>query len=389
MADTARADTIAITVPPPTAEALSYYRSGNVLWVAGTVWGLAVPALLLFTGCSARLRRWARQWGRGRWLATVAIYAVLFVTAAGLLTLPLLFYAGYVRPHAYGLSNQTLAAWTTETLTAWAVGSVLAAATLWIPYLLIRRSPRRWWVYTALALIPVIVLLQLVAPVVIDPLFDRFGPLRDQALAARIVAVAERAGIERARVLQVDKRQETEAVNAYVTGIGGTKRIVLWDTLVDKLEDDEVVFVAAHEIGHYVLGHLATSIVAAVVLLLAALWAVHRLAGGAIRRWADRFGFSELGDVASLPLLVLLGSAASFILEPAGLALSRRHEMAADRYALALTHDRRACARTFIELQAENLQIPRPGPLVTLLRASHPPLGERIEHCLSAEISGR
>jgi len=367
-----------IPVPEPSEKALAYYRSGNLLWIAATLWGLGVPALLLFTGLSARLRDWASAIGR-RWFWTVATYAVLYLAVVWVLELPLSYYAGFVHQHAYGLSNQSLGQWLGDSLKALMVTMLIAAATLWIPYLLLRRSPRRWWLYTAAASVPILALLLLVQPVLIAPLFDDFGPMQDKALEAEILSLADRAGIEGGRVFEVNKSEDTEAVNAYVAGLFDTKRIVLWDTLLAKLDRDQVLVVMGHEMGHYVLHHIWTLFALLCVLVLATLYAVHRSLGVLIRRYRGRFGFDDAADVASLPLLVLLFSAFFLLAQPIALAYSRHIEREADRFGLELTRDNRAMATAFTILQHENLANPRPGPLYILWRSGHPSIAERIE----------
>jgi Zn-dependent protease with chaperone function len=213
----------------------------------------------------------------------------------------------------------------------------------------------------------------------VDPLFNDFGPMKDKALEARIVSQARRAGIEGSRVYQVDKSADTRTVNAYVTGLGSTKRIVLWDTILARLEPEQVLFVTAHEMGHFVLRHTLMFIFGAAVLITVSLYVVHRSAGSLIGRFSRQLGFSQLSDVASFPLLLLLGSVVSLLLVPALLALSRYQEHEADRFALELTRDNRAAAMTFVRLQEENLSVPRPGPLYMFWRGSHPALGDRID----------
>ena len=248
-----------------------------------------------------------------------------------------------------------------------------------MPYLLLRKSPRRWWLYTSLLAVPFMFLAMLIAPIWIDPLFNRFGPMQDKTLEAKILAEAQRAGIEGGYVFQVDKSVDTNAVNAYVTGLGNTKRIVLWDTLLAKLDPAEVLFVMAHEMGHYVLNHVIQGILVGFLAVLAGLYAVHRMAGFLIRRSQGRFGFNELSDIASLPLIVLLTSVVSLVLSPAVLAYSRYTEHEADRFGLELTQNNHAAATAFVKLQQENLSNPRPGLLYTLWRGSHPSLGDRID----------
>lgn len=369
-----------VSVPEPSEKAMRYYRSGNVLWVVGTLWGLAVPALLLFTGFSARMRDAARRIGRN-WFFTIALYAVLFSLVMFILDLPLAWYAGFVRQHDYGLSSQTAAKWWGDAFKGLALSAVLSALILWIPYLLLRKSPRRWWLYTGLAVIPLIILMMLIAPIWIEPLFNDFGPMKDKVLESRILALADRAGIEGSRVFEVNKSVDTKTVNAYVNGFMNTKRIVLWDTLLAKLDDEEVLVVMGHEMGHYVLGHVAQIIVLASVLILVGLWVIHRTAGGLIARYQHRFGFTELSDVASVPLMALLFSLVSLLLSPVMLAVSRHNEHESDRFALEITRSNRDCAEAFVKLQQENLGNPRPGLLYKFWRSSHPPLGERIDFC--------
>lgn len=379
-APTAPAETGPVAVPEPTEKAMRYYRSGNVVWVVDTLLGLLVPALFLFTGLSARIRDLARRVGRG-WLLTIAVYFVLFSLATFVITLPWSYYTEFVRQHAFGLSNQTLGKWASDAAKSLLVGLVVGSLFIWVPFLLLKKSPRRWWLYTSLAAIPFIVLMLLVTPVFIEPLFNEFGPMKDEALERDILSLAERAGIEGGRVFEVDKSVDTKAVNAYVTGFGQTKRIVLWDTILAKLDRREVLFVMGHEMGHYVLGHIPKTIAIVSLFILATLYLAHRTAGWFISRFRTRFGFDSLADVAALPLLVLLTNGFSLLVTPALLAHSRHQERQSDRFGLEITHDNRAAAMAFVKLQAENLGNPRPGLLYKLWRSSHPPLGERIDFC--------
>ncbi len=369
--------TAEVKVPEPSPLAIRYYRSGNVLWAVGTGLSLLLPALLLYTGWSARMRSTAFRLGRS-WLPSLMVYALLFTAVSAILGLPLTFYEGFVRQHAYGLSNQTLSKWVEDWLKGVGLSGLGLALVLWIPYLLLRRS-RRWWLYAGLASAPIATFLLIVAPIWVDPLFNHFGPMKDHELEQRILQLAERAGIPGSRVYQVDKSVDTKTINAYVTGVGATKRVVLWDTILEKLNPDQVAFVAAHEMGHFVLGHVAALIGVITLLVTLSLYVVHRLAGRLISRSSGRFGFDHLADFASLPLLLLLSTGVSLITTPLVLAYTRHQEHEADRFGLELTRDNHAAATTFVRLQQENLAVPRPGAWYMLWRSSHPSLGERVD----------
>jgi Zn-dependent protease with chaperone function len=311
----------------------------------------------------------------------VTLYGLAWTALVAAVNLPLAFYAGYVRQHAYGLSTQPLSRWASDEAISVAVSCVLTALVTWIPYLLIRRSPRRWWLWTGVASIPLTALLLVVAPVWIDPLFNRFGPVKDKALESELLSLASRAGIEGGRVFEVDKSAETTTVNAYVTGFATTKRIVLWDTIIRKLSREELLFVMAHEMGHYVLGHVSRAVILVPPCLTFGLFVSDRVAKRLLARHGSRFGFSDLSDVASLPLMVFVFSLGTFLVSPAILAYSRYVEHEADVFGLELTGDKAAAARAFVRLHDENLAVARPSAVYRIFRSSHPSLGDRIDFC--------
>ena len=254
-----------------------------------------------------------------------------------LIDLPLSYHQGFVRQHAYGLSNQTLSKWLRDSLIGFVIQAAACVAFLWIPYLLLAKSPRRWWIYTAILMVPFLFLTMFVKPIWIDPLFNKFGPMKNSELEGSILALADRAGIEGSRVFEVDKSVDTKAVNAYVTGFWHTKRIVLWDTLVAELEQPELLFVMGHEMGHYVLGHVVRSILLSSIVTLAGLFLIDRLGRMLVNRYQSRLGFADLADIASVPLMIMLLEFAFLVLSPVGLAYSRHQEHEADRFALELT----------------------------------------------------
>jgi Zn-dependent protease with chaperone function len=203
--------------------------------------------------------------------------------------------------------------------------------------------------------------------------------MQDKALEAGILGLADRAGIDGGRVFEVNKSEDTKTLNAYVGGLLETKRIVLWDTLLRKLDREQVLVVMGHEMGHYVLGHVWNLFALLSVLILASLYAAHRALGFLIPRFRYRFGFSEVSDVASLPLLSLLISVFFLIVQPIAFAYSRHIEREADRFGLEITRNNYAMASALTLLHEENLAHPKPGPLYQLWRSRHPPIAERIE----------
>lgn len=371
---------VPVAVPEPTEKAQEFHRGNNALWVVNELWALLVPGVVAFSGLSARIAGFSRRLGRNRFL-TIGLYVVIYILAVSLASLPLAYYRGYIRLHHYGLSNQTFGKWLRDDVVSVLVACATAFCFAWIPYRLIEKSPRRWWLYTSLLAVPFLFGVMLVAPVWIDPLFNDFGPMKNQALERSILALAERADIQGSRVFEVNKSVDTKTVNAYVTGFLATKRIVLWDTLLAKLDEPEVLCVMAHEMGHYVLGHVVRSILLSSLVILVTLSAVDRVGRFLIARCSGVLKFDRLSDVASIPILLMLIQASSLILGPVVLAYSRHQEHEADRFALDLTRANHSAASAFAKLQEENLGIPRPSWFYRVFRASHPSNGDRIDFC--------
>jgi STE24 endopeptidase len=366
-------------IPVPVADELTMqrYRSGNVVWAVSQILALGLPLLFLFTGWSSRIRSVSTRIGR-KWFFIIAVYSVLLSLAMSLFELPWAFYVEYIREHAYGLSNQTMGKWVKDTIIAMLVGLVVGVLIIWIPYLLLKKSPRRWWFYTGILVLPLLILQVFITPIWIAPLFNDFSPMKNKELEGKILALAARSGIDGADVFEVAMSEDTKAVNAYVTGFMGSKRIVLWDTAIEKLEEDELLFVMGHEMGHFVMNHMVRLIAIAFFVTFFSLYVIHRLSGALIKKFGDRWGFHELSDVASLPLIMVMMSTFTLVVMPVIFGVTRYHEHEADRFGLELTHLNRAAATGFVTLQKENLANPDPGWFYTLWRASHPSIAKRI-----------
>jgi Zn-dependent protease with chaperone function len=307
------------------------------------------------------------------------VFSTLYLVVTFLLDLPLFWYAGFYRQHLYGLSNHTFFKWASDNLKELAFNIVIVPLVAWVPLLIIQKRPRSWWFYCAVLTVPLIAAALLLTPIVFDPLFNDFHRMNDRVLEAKILKLADRAGIEGSRVFEVDKSVDTKTVNAYVTGFLSSKRIVLWDTTMRTLNEREIMSVLGHEIGHFVLGHVAQFITVGALVALLAFWFVHLTASRLLPTLGARLGLQGLHDFAAVPLLLFLFSLATFILTPALLALSRHNEHEADRFSLELTHDNHAAATSFVKMQEDNLANPYPSPVVVFFRSSHPPNGARIE----------
>ncbi len=361
----------AVAVPQADELSMQRYRSGNVIWFVNQAIGLGLPLLFLFAGWSSRIRDLATRAGR-KW------FFVLLSLAMAVFEVPWSFYTEYIREHAYGLSNQTFGKWLTDTAISTVLSLVVGVLIVWIPFLFLKKSPRRWWFYTGLLILPLLIIQVFVTPIWVAPLFNDFGPMKDKALEEKILALASRAGIEGADVFEVAKSEDTKAVNAYVTGFGDTKRIVLWDTAIDKLAEDELLFVMGHEMGHFVMHHVVRFIAIAFFVTFLSLYLIHRLSGALLRRFGDRWGVHELSDVAALPLILVMMGGFSLVVMPAIFGITRYHEHEADRFGLELTHLNHAAATGFVTLQQQNLANPDPGWIYMLWRSSHPSIAQRI-----------
>jgi Zn-dependent protease with chaperone function len=272
---------------------------------------------------------------------------------------------------------------------------------LWGFYALIRRSPARWWIYSWLCALPVLVFVVFVAPVVVDPLFSHFEPLEKTRpeLVSAIEQVAHRGGLEipRSRIFLMNASRKFTTYNAYVTGIAATKRVVVWDTTARDLTVPQVLFIFGHEMGHYVLDHVYKGMAFAAVLMLVALGLAKLIADRLLAR--ERWGIRELSDWASLPLLMLIFTVLSFLCEPVTSSFSRHLEHQADIYGLEVTHGivpnypsqqgspgtpnaPETAAQDFQLLGEKSLSYPYPNRLLVFWSYDHPPIADRLRFAL-------
>jgi Zn-dependent protease with chaperone function len=369
-----------VIVPEASPEAMSYYNSGNLLWIVNQAWSFIVPLLFLFTGFSGRLGAFAQKVGKN-WFLTVLTYLVVYVVLNQIFDLPLAYYAGFAREHAYGLSTQTFSGWVNNWLIGSAISLVFTLAFVWIFFLLLKKSPKKWWMYSSIVAVAIVFFLSFIQPVWIDPLFNKFGPMNNKELEGDILSLASRAGIEDGRVYEVDKSAETKTLNAYVVGFGKTNRIVLWDTTIARMSTNEILFVMGHEMGHYVLHHMWWGLAFFACVITAVLYLTSKSVGYLFRIYKKKFGFEHLYNIASLPLFILVINFFTFFTAPIDNYLSRTLEHNADTFGLEITRDNQAAGDAFVVLQQDNLANPRPGLLYKIWRCSHPPLAERVEFC--------
>ncbi len=368
----------AVPVPVPGERAVRRYHATVLVGIATILWSFLAPALFLFTGWSARIRSWAER-QRQNWYFTFVLYGLAFGLLFFLLNLPLNYCASFVFPHQFDLTNQTFSRWLGVNLKGVAVVMVIGLAVGWIPFLIIRKSPRRWWLCLGL-LAPLFLCVQnYIQPVLIDPLFHQFRPLQDKALESKVLALAARVGIEGSRVYEVNMSLDTREDEAYVTGLLGTRRIVFWDTMVKDFDDDQLLFILAHETGHYVLHHGIKATAFAWLMAFLSLYVWYWLAGPLIRRYKQRWGFDTLSDFAALPLFILAFQLSVMADRPVYMAYSRQIEHEADRFGLELTRNNHAAATAFVKLVQNAVFVYRPSPIIQFWYGTHPTPAERID----------
>ncbi|MEA2413727.1 MAG: endopeptidase [Thermoanaerobaculia bacterium] len=364
-----------------TPEMIRHSRIYDVLYFVDVVYGIGVLLLILRTGWSARMRAFASRHVRWPFVAAM-LYFVFLSLVTAILTFPLDLYGGFIVPHQFDLTNQSFAAWMGDFGKALGVNIVIFTPIAAVALILIRRI-RHWWLALWIGSIPLIILGVLAQPLIIDPLFNNFQPLRDASLRQALIEEASRAGIENKRVYEVDKSKQTKEMNAYVTGIGPSARIVMWDTLLAKLDRDEILAVMGHEMGHYVLKHLWKGIAFTIAITFLGFFIAQRLFEWGLARWGVGWKISDRADPAALPWLLAVSSILAFLLSPVYSGYSRHVEHQADVFGLELTHLNEAMASSFVKFAEDSKADPRPPRFIEWWRYSHPSLGRRIDFVLT------
>jgi STE24 endopeptidase len=361
----------AYTLPPDKlAKAIEYARERNRLYFVAAAYGFAVLAAILYARLGPRYRAWAERVTGVRFLQAY-LFAPLLLLTIDLAELPI-----GLRYHwlamKYEQSIQPWASWLGDWLLGEAIGLAVAGLVVWLLYAIIRRSPRRWWFYGWLASIPLTIFAVWVEPLVVQPLFYRFTPLAQTqpALVAQIERVTARGGlsIPRDRMFEMNASSKLRSINAYVTGVGGSKRVVVWDTTLKTMTTPQTLFVFGHEMGHYVMHHIWFGIGVGCLGTLVLLWIARGIA---------------TPDYASLPALLLVFAVCNFFGEPLQNAITRVQEHNADIYGLEVIHGivpdpGQAAAQAFQIMGEIGLADPSPSPFIEFWLYSHPSVSERV-----------
>lgn len=381
----------AYTLPPDLyRKAHNFGKIRFRLALIGFVYGLVVLWLILGWKLAPKYRDWAERSSQRRFLQSLVFAPLLLLTIA-ILTLPLDVYGEWIEKQ-YGLSVQGWGSWSWDWVKGELIVLFVGTLLIWLLYVVVRRSPRRWWFYFWMISLPIGVLLFFIGPWVIDPMFHKFEPLqqKDPELTVSLEQMVQRAGqnIPPQRMFWMGAGEKTTGLSAYVTGIGASKRIVVWDTTIAKMNTPQIVYVVGHETGHYVLQHIPKGLTFFAVLLLVFFYLGYRSIGWVLARWGDRWAIRGLDDWASLPVFLLLLSIFFFVANPVASAFSRYLEHQADQYGLEVTHgltrdSGQVAAQSFQVSGEVDLSDPNPNPVQIFLFYDHPSRSDRVRFCLT------
>ena len=374
------------TLPPAQeARAIAYARARHELYFFDVAYSLLLLILLLQLRVAVKFREVAARAGDNSFVQAI-VFVPLIVLTIDILSLPTAVWS-----HRLALKyQQSIEGWGWW-LVDWAKGegveAVIGVVLLWILYTVIRKSARRWWFFFWLAAVPLIILGAVAEPLIVAPLFFKFTPLASSQphLAERIESVVKRAGLEipQDRMFEMNASSKLKSVNAYASGLGATKRVVVWDTSLKRMTEDEILFVFGHEMGHYVLSHVRNGILFSCGVLLIFLFLAYRLLHWILSRWGESWAIRGADDLASAPVLILLFTVFGFLFTPVSNVYSRYLEHQADQYGLEVIHGLVpnapvVAAHAFQVLGEIDLEEPNPSAAVKFWFYNHPPLDERM-----------
>jgi Zn-dependent protease with chaperone function len=377
-------DELRIQYPDLKEEVYSLRMDSLRVWGLNLVLSFAIPLFFLVSGLSQRINLAVGQ-GKNLFLSGL-LYGAIFFILVFLINLPINFYSSFYLRHRYGLTDQTFLRWMELNIKGFLVNDLVIILFLWIPYHFIYRSPKSWWLKLGILFIPVVIFMVFISPFLIDPIFNKYTSIENEVIGQKIDLLLERAGIEDAQIYMVDKSKDTKTMNAYMTGIFKSKRIVLWDTTINNLTEEEVLSITSHEIGHYVKGHIWKNILYSSVGTILILYLVFITSRWILKASGGSFGFRNLYNYASLPLLLLLLNLFTFLGTPVSSYISRTMEVEADSYEISLTQTRMPAVTAMQKLYETSLGIPRPSKIYKLWYYTHPPLEERIEFYKTADF---
>jgi STE24 endopeptidase len=378
-------DHTSYTLPPAKLQqAKALFRARTALHFAGEGWAILQLILLLALKVPARMRNVAENATRNRW-ARCFLFVFLFLLVTTLLNAPLRVYGHHVGL-SFGLSVQGWGSWALDQLKGFLLTWIVAGLLVMVLFWVIGRSPQRWWFWFWIPTMAAVLFGVFLSPILVDPLFNKFEPLqqRDPALVAQLEKVVARTGVNLPpeRMFYMRASQKVTDLNAYVTGFGPSKRLVLWDTTIAASTPDELSGIFGHELGHYALHHITQGIVFSAVLLLGGFYVGQKITQALLRRYGAGWGIRSQSDWACLAVLLLVLQVLSFVTEPLDNAFSRSIEHAADVYGQEVIHgivaDPQATAvSSFQRLGEASLDDPTPHPFVDFWTSSHPSIASR------------
>lgn len=376
--------------PDKLKKAHALYLIETGLFLLATLYSFAVLLAFLHWRWMTKIRNLAEHVSSKRFVQAWIVLP-LFTLTFFLLLLPFRIYGHHIRLE-FGLSVQGWGSWLHDRGVGLLLLCVVGSVLVWILYSVIRRSPRRAWFYFWLAVVPISAFLTFIAPVAIDPLFDKFQPLENThpELVSALEQAEHRGGlnIPRNRMFEMKASEKVTGSNAYVTGFGATKRVVVWDTAIQKMPTPELVYVFSHEMGHYVLQHVLKGFVFSNAVFLIVFYVSYRIALWMQKRWGARWGIRDLDDWMTLPMLLLIISLLFFVITPGLNAFSRHIEHQADKFGLDIIHGlipdpSQVAAQSFQALGEEWLDYPYPSKLAVWWFWDHPTTGDRIHFALT------